>query len=36
MAYDDISEIDYLNHYRRAIKKNGYQNKRFRIKTKPY
>ena len=36
MAYDEISEMDYLNHYRRAIKKNGYQGRRFRIKTKPY
>ena len=36
MDYDNISEIDYLNHYRRAIKKNDFQNRKFRIKTKPY
>lgn len=36
VAYDDLSEIDYLQHNRRAVKKNDLQNRRFRIKTKPY
>ena len=36
MAYDDLSELDYLQHNRRAVKKNDLQNRRFRIKTKPY
>lgn len=35
-AYDDLSEMDYLQHNRRAIKKNNVQGRRFRIKTKPY
>jgi hypothetical protein len=34
MAYDDLSEADYLQHHRRAIKKSEI-NRRFRIKTKP-
>ena len=36
MVYDDLSEVDYLQYNRRAIKKNDLQNRRFRIKTKPY
>lgn len=36
MMYDDLSEIDYLQYNRRAIKKNDMQNRKFRIKTKPY
>lgn len=35
MAYDDLSEADYLQYNRRAIKKNDIQNRKFRIKTKP-
>lgn len=35
MAYDDLSEADYLQYNRRAIKKNDI-NRKFRIKTKPY
>ena len=34
MAYDDLSEQDYFQHNRRAIKKNDL-SRRFRIKTKP-
>ena len=34
MAYDDLSEQDYFQHNRRAIKKNDL-NRRFRVKTKP-
>jgi hypothetical protein len=33
MAYDDLSEADFLQHNRRAIKKSDV-NRRFRIKTK--
>ena len=35
VAYDDISEADYLQYNRRAVKKNDLQNRKFRIKTKP-
>ena len=34
MVYDDLSEQDYFQHNRRAIKKNDL-SRRFRIKTKP-
>jgi hypothetical protein len=34
MAYDDLSEADFLQYNRRAIKKND-MNRKFRIKTKP-
>lgn len=36
MIYDDISERDYIQHNRRAVKKNDMQNRKFRIKTKPF
>lgn len=35
MMYDDISEADYIQYNRRAVKKNDIQNRKFRIKTKP-
>lgn len=35
MAYDDLSEADYIQYNRRAIKKSDIQNRKFRIKTKP-
>lgn len=35
MAYDDLSEADYIQYNRRAIKKSEIQNRKFRIKTKP-
>ena len=35
IAYDDISEVDYLQYNRRTIKKNDILNRKFRIKTKP-
>ena len=34
MAYDDISEADYIQYNRRAIKKSDLMNRKFRIKTK--
>lgn len=33
--YDDLSEVDYLQYNRRALKKNDILNRKFRIKTKP-
>jgi hypothetical protein len=34
MAHDELSEANYLQHNRRAVKKNE-KNRMFRIKTKP-
>lgn len=34
LTHDDISEADYLQHNRRAIKKSDIYNRKFRIKSK--